>query len=193
MTNNGLERSNGQNYSCGKRLSIPNHMTKICQFLKEQKDMKAQDKKFVSKKQMENAERFLNTNSEFYRYKKLKGKKNYRTVVKKDFGLICGHVLEIILFPQQSTNLSEDEFTKEATSVFKRRTDLEWNDFDQFKNDSKNFAFVEVVYQTGDEKGDFFCACSCKDGIKGKACNHIISAYFLKNLLSADLLSQKEG
>ena len=45
---------------------------------------------------------------------------------------------------------------REATSVFKRRTDLEWNDFDQFKNDSKNFAFVEVVYQTGDEKGDFF-------------------------------------
>ena len=38
---------------------------------------------------------------------------------------LCGHVLEIILFPQQSTNLSEDEFTKEATSVFKRRTDLE--------------------------------------------------------------------
>ena len=40
MTNNGLERSNGlfkQNYSCGKRLSIPNHMTKICRFLKEQK------------------------------------------------------------------------------------------------------------------------------------------------------------
>ena len=51
-------------------------------------------------------------------------------------------MLEIILFPQQSTNLSEDEFTKEATSVFKRRTDLEWNDFDQFKNDRKNFAFV---------------------------------------------------
>ena len=99
MTNNGLERSNGlfkQNYSCGKRLSIPNHMTKICQFLKEQKDMKAQDKKFVSKKQMENAERFLNTNSEFYRYKKLKGKKNYRTVVKKDFGLI-GFILSATL------------------------------------------------------------------------------------------------
>ena len=94
---------------------------------------------------------------------------------------LCGHVLEIILFPQQSTNLSEDEFTKEATSVFKRRTDLEWNDFDQFKNDSKNFAFVEVVYRTGDEKGDFFCACSCK--IKGKACDHIISAYFLKKNL----------
>ena len=70
MTNNGLERSNGlfkQNYSCGKRLSIPNHMTKICQFLKEQKDMKAQDEKFISKKQMEDAERFLNTNSEIDR------------------------------------------------------------------------------------------------------------------------------
>ena len=71
-------------------------MTKIWQFLKEQKDMKAQDKKFVSKKQMENAERFLNTNSEFYRYKKLKGKKNYRTVVKKDFGLI-GFILSATL------------------------------------------------------------------------------------------------
>ena len=71
-------------------------MTKICQFLKEQKDMKAQDKKFVSKKQMENAERFLNTNSEFYRYKKLKGKKNYQTVVKKDFGLI-GFILSATL------------------------------------------------------------------------------------------------
>ena len=137
-------------------------MTKICQFLKEQKDMKAQDEKFVSKKQMEDAERFLNTKSEFYRYKKLKGKKNYRTVVKKDFGLICGHVLEIIHFPQKSTNLSEDEFTKEATSVFKHRTDLEWNDFDQFENDSKNFAFVEVVYQTGDEKGDFFVPAAAK-------------------------------
>ena len=75
MTNNGLERSNGlfkQNYSCDKRLSIPNHMTKIWQFLKEQKDMKAQDE---TMKQMEDAERFLNTNSEFYRYKKLKVRK----------------------------------------------------------------------------------------------------------------------
>ena len=82
--------------------------------------------------------------------------------MKKDFGLICGHVLEIILFPQQSTNLSEDEFTKEATSVFKRRTDLEWNDFDQFKNDSKNFAFVEVVYQTGDERVISFVPAAAK-------------------------------
>ena len=112
MTNNGLERSNGlfkQNYSCGKRLSIPNHMTKICQFLKEQKDMKAQDEKFVSKKQMEDAESFLNTNSEFYRYKKLKGKKNYRTVVKKDFGLICGHIFLNNLQICQRTNLPKKQ------------------------------------------------------------------------------------
>ena len=49
------------------------------------------------------------------------------------------------------------------------------------KMTEKTLLLLEVVYQTSDEKGDFFCACSCK--IKGKACDHIISACFLKKNL----------
>ena len=53
----------------------------------------------------------------------------------------------------------------------------------QFKDDSSKFAFVEIVYDSRDATGDFFGACCCKTGVKGRPCNHLIATYFLKNKL----------
>ena len=53
----------------------------------------------------------------------------------------------------------------------------------QFKDDNSKFAFVEIVYDSRDAGGDFFGACCCKTGVKGRPCNHLIATYFLKDKL----------
>ena len=53
----------------------------------------------------------------------------------------------------------------------------------QFKEESRKFAFVEIVNDSKDGTGDYFGACCCKTGMKGRPCLHLIATYYLKGKL----------
>ena len=59
-----------------------------------------------------------------------------------------------------------------AWLVLKRGTDLSWESFGQFKDDTGAICLSETVV----EAGDTFFVCSCIEGIKGsKPCIHVVA------------------
>ena len=58
-------------------------------------------------------------------------------------------------------------FLTTASEVYRRRTSLDYKNFDQFTKDSTFAAFVELVEQDEDGVDNFFAVCSCELGIKG--------------------------
>ena len=93
--------------------------------------MKASEDQYVTQKQMKEAETYLKKNEEYCRAKILKPNKKHRTIVKADYGPIRGFVLEVKLFPQESTNLTEEEFVNEASLAFKRRNEIDYENIQQ--------------------------------------------------------------
>ena len=59
-------------------------------------------------------------------------------------------------------------FLANASEVYRRRTSLDYENFDQFAKDSTAAAFVELVEQDEDGVDDFFAVCSCELGVKGE-------------------------
>ena len=80
---------------------------------------------------MKEAEAFLKKNEHFYRSKILKPNRKYRTIVKADYGVIRGYVQEVYLFPQEFTNLTEEEFVSQAGIAYKRRNEIDFENFQQ--------------------------------------------------------------
>ena len=60
-----------------------------------------------------------------------------------------------------------------------------WEDFEEFKEDAKFVAFVEIAFV---DKGDcsenhFFAGCSCSHGTKGRNCVHALGVYMRNGVL----------
>ena len=76
-------------------------------------------------------------------------------------------------------------FLKEAQKTSRRRNDLSWKSFDEFKKDLGQVCFVEHVYFSEDQnytdmwggKKLILLACSCIDGVKGRMCDHVLALY----------------
>ena len=60
--------------------------------------------------------------------------------------------------------------------IFKRRSQMAWDEFDEFKEDAFFVAFVEIAFIEGSEN-NFFAGCSCSHGTKGRNCVHTLGAY----------------
>ena len=63
-----------------------------------------------------------------------------------------------------------------------------WEDFEEFKEDAKFVAFVEIAFV---DKGDcsenhFFAGCSCSHGTKGRNCVHALGAYMRSGVLCSN-------
>ena len=92
-------------------------------------------------------------------------------------------------------------FLKDAQKAFRRRGELSWQRFDDFKNDLRQVCFVEHVFFSEDPKDKdmwagtveirfrtkflFFMilACSCFDGVKGRICDHVLALYFDRKIM----------
>ena len=87
--------------------------------------------------------------------------------------LFAGDVQSITAFPlAENEKLSRTAFGKVAASVLAKRTDMEYDDFDDFAK-SVCVAFVEHVLVTDGDRN--FFKCSCSSGIKGKDCVHVVA------------------
>ena len=105
-------------------------------------------------------------------WKKIKpyiSKKNRRTMIKDDEGLLRGITNHVYVLPTKEKPTEEPEmFLANASEVYRRRTSLDYENFDQFAKDSTAAAFVELVEQDEDGVDDFFAVCSCELGVKGE-------------------------
>ena len=91
-------------------------------------------------------------------------KKNRRTMIKDDEGLlrITNHVY---VLPTKEKPTEEPEvFLTNASEVYRRRTSLDYEN----SKDLTAAAFVELVEQDEDGVDDFFAVCSCELGVKGE-------------------------
>ena len=96
-------------------------------------------------------------------------KKKRRTMIKEDDGLLRGRTDHVYVLPYKETPVEAPEvFLNTASEVYRRRTSLDYQNFDQFAKESMSAAFVEVVEQDTEEGNDFFVVCSCELGVKGE-------------------------
>ena len=68
-------------------------------------------------------------------------------------------------------------FLKEAQKTSRRRNDLSWKSFDEFKKDLGQVYFSEDQNYTDMWGGKklILLACSCIDGVKGRMCDHVLA------------------
>lgn len=115
----------------------------------------------------------------------------HRTMIKKCRSrktpaikdLISGEVVSFTAFPTSNDNLdlSFTELARKAASVLAKRTDTDYDDFEDFKKSVTSFAFVEKF----EDEGEFYFKCSCidGDGLKGKECYHVIAMKMSEGLI----------
>lgn len=173
-TNNGLESNNNvlkQNYTNRTRHSVPSLVSKLSDFLKDQVGKNKDQAEYkINHELLKEAEKFLDKNSRFYAKKDLsKSRTKYRTIIKEDIGILKGEVTHIAAVPGDETNPTDvNEFERLAAETFKRKTTLDYEDFDQFKSDSKKIYFVEHV----SVREEICFVCSCETSMKGTDCLH---------------------
>ena len=106
-----------------------------------------------------------------------KARQSHKTMVNLDSGYVRGYVVDINVFPEKDDlfKLPQAEFSDVASKIFKRRNNASYESFKEFKEDLKKFVFVESVFESKDQMGEFFFACSyffarTESGVKGKTC-----------------------
>ena len=101
----------------------------------------------------------------------IKKSRSSKTPGNKD--LISGQVVSFTAFPTSESlrDLTFTQLGKKAASLLAKRTDVDYNDFEDFKESVSLFAFVEKIL---DEKNIFF-KCSCNEGFRGKDCVHVVA------------------
>ena len=97
-----------------------------------------------------------------------------RFIVKKDYGIVRGKVLELTIVPK-----TKADFSKVGKAITKRRGTLDYETFDQFRRDLKEAVIIETV-QLADGETDWICNCcyaQLPSGVKGKVCPHVYLMY----------------
>ena len=76
-------------------------------------------------------------------------------------------------------------FLKEAQKTSRRRNDLSWKSFDEFKKDLGQVYFSEDQNYTDMWGGKklILLACSCIDGVKGRMCDHVLALHYEKRIM----------
>ena len=88
--------------------------------------------------------------------------------------LIAGDSQYITAFPiDDNEKLSRTALAKVAANVLAKRTDMDYDNFDDFVESVTSVAFVEHVLVMDSEHNLFRCSCSA--GIKGKDCLHVVA------------------
>ena len=112
-----------------------------------------------------------------------KNKNTHRTVVKKDYGAVRGHVVETNLVPlkDELLGLKKAEFATLGQQIHSRRNSVDYETFDTFKEDMNAVVFVETVFAKENQIEDCFFACNCvrakaESDVKGKICCHVVVA-----------------
>ena len=90
----------------------------------------------------------------------MKSKGSHRTLIKNDSGVVRGYVVESTIFPLKEELFAsqQKEFAALGQDIHTRRNNIGYDNFDQFKSDSKS---VETVFKEENRMGASFFSCSC--------------------------------
>ena len=73
--------------------------------------------------------------------------------------------------------------------VWRRKRELDWETFDQFKTDNKSVKFIQDVYPNKEWKAEEVTViCDCVEGIKGKMCFHSVAQYYRLGMMKKPFL-----
>ena len=135
-----------------KRLAIPHLVSKISEQLtvwskdKIQRKVRAETAQpVVVKKAVNLLKIFDSEESDFVLYRK---PKDYdRFIVKKEYGIIRGEVLEVTIVPKdfEYEGKTKADFSKVGKAITKRRGTLDYETFDQFRRDFQEVVIIETV------------------------------------------------
>ena len=110
-----------------------------------------------------------------------KSKEMHKTIVKKDYGAVRGHVVSTIVMPNKDDlfEMTRAEFANVGQKLHVRRNKANYETFEQFSKDMKSIVFVDAGFEDEHRKEGYFVACSCTDdksesGVKGKMCVHCV-------------------
>ena len=179
-TNNSLEANNNvlkRDYTGRMRLSMPNLVEKV----KEMAEKWSKDPAKTVSREAEislslrkQAEGLLEEIEEFILIRT--AKKSDRSIVKVDKGVVTGRLKLIGICPRKAYQITtKEKFSEDGKEAVKRRNSLDYDDFNQFKDDLKKVAIFEVVKLTSGGT-EVFCNCLTAkkaSGCKGDICVHI--------------------
>ena len=105
-------------------------------------------------------------------------KSNDRPIVKKEKGIVRGTLKYVGIFPREAYDITtREKFSQDGKALVKRRQTLDYDTFDEFKDDLKKIAVIEVIeMECGELK--LFCNCYTSksvNGCKGDLCVHVCS------------------
>ena len=183
----GTNQSFKKEYTGRTRLSFPNLFTKLKDLVKAWARTNMDeifDPEKISPKVLTQAEMILKKCHRNDKGKNLlmskKIKSTHRTIIKKDFGVVRGHVVETNLVPlkEELFSMTQKDFGIKGQAIHKRRNNISYDAYDEFKVDFYEVAFLETFFETEDKRGNVLFACSCKyeklkSGCKGKTCVHV--------------------
>ena len=126
------------------------------------------------------AEKLLKGPEELIRFREAKHED--RPTVKPRGNVVCGELIEIGICPTKSYEWTNGtNFNKDAKDVLKRRRDMDYSDFNQFKKDISEIALMEEIeLEDGLGKTEIFCNCfgvKGGHGCKGDICVHVCARY----------------
>ena len=68
--------------------------------------------------------------------------------------------------------------------IWQRRRELEYDNFDQFKDDNHRVNFIQEVFPNQNWRLEqITIICDCVEGIRGKICLHAVAQYFRLDLM----------
>ena len=107
------------------------------------------------------------------------GKKERLFMGGQNSAVMKGRTTKVtIMYRGPTKPKSQSEFAEFGQKIMKKRTLLDYSDFDEFKTDIKEIAIIETVEHEG--KTDYYCNCFSKrstSGVKGKVCSHVYALY----------------
>ena len=108
------------------------------------------------------------------------GKDYDRPTVKPKGNVVSGELKQVSISPRQGYIVTtREKFNEDAKKIVKRRQNIDYSNFDEFRKDLHQIALMEVI-ELEDGNIEIFCNCfsvQSQSGSKGDICVHICARY----------------
>ena len=100
--------------------------------------------------------------------------------MKPKGNVVSGELKQVGISPRQCYVVTtREKFNEDAKKIVKRRQQIDYSDFDEFRNDLQQIALMEVI-ELEDGNIEIFCNCFSvhnPSGSKGDICVHVCARY----------------
>jgi hypothetical protein len=189
-TNNSLEAHNNvlkRDYTGRKKVSMGQLVDKLKEMVTNwsENPVEVRDRESdVSMSTRRKAEELLEKLDKFILFRPAKSID--RPMVKKEKGVVQGTLKYVGIFPREAYDVTtKEKFSQDGKALVKRRQTLDYDTFDDFKDDLRKVAVLEVIEM---EKGELTIFCNCYtsksvNGCKGDLCIHVCAKLIQQEII----------